>query len=88
MTGTGIVSAAAKQKGGEHREDESEEEGESSEHISHSMVLQCVDTLLGYIGQKEFKFSDITVTRKLSTAVRRILNSSQKQVTITHYFPD
>jgi hypothetical protein len=40
MTDTDIVNAAAKQKGEEEGgEYESEEEGESSEHISHSITL-------------------------------------------------
>jgi hypothetical protein len=54
--------------------------------ISHSMALQCVDTLLDYMGQRGFEYSDITATRKIHTAVRRSLNSSQKPVTITNYF--
>jgi hypothetical protein len=45
---TGIVNAAFKQKGKEEGwEDESEEGGESSECISRSTVLQCVDTSEG-----------------------------------------
>jgi hypothetical protein len=46
--------------------------------ISHSMVLQCVDTLLDYMGQRGLKYSDIAAARKIRTAVRRSLNSSQK----------
>jgi hypothetical protein len=46
MTVTDIVNASAKQKGGkEGGEDDSEEEGQSSECISHSMALHCVDTI-------------------------------------------
>jgi hypothetical protein len=76
MTDTGIVNAAMKQKEEEEDgEDESEEEGESSECVSRSMVLQCVDTLLDIMGQRGFKYSDITAARKIHTAIRRSLNS-------------
>jgi hypothetical protein len=57
-----------------------------SEHINHSMALQCVDTLLDYVGQRGFEYSDITAASKIHTAVRRSLNNSQKQATITKYF--
>jgi hypothetical protein len=40
-------------------------------------------TLLHYIDERGFKYNDITATRKICTVVR---SSSQKQVTITHYF--
>jgi hypothetical protein len=77
MTDTDIVSAATKQKGKEEGgEDESEEEGENSECISHSMALQCADTLPDYMSQKGFKYSNIKASRKICTAMRR-LNSSQ-----------
>jgi hypothetical protein len=57
----------------------SEGERESSGHVSHNMALQCVDTLLDYMGQRGFECNDITATRKLCTAVRRSLNSSHTQ---------
>jgi hypothetical protein len=80
MTDAEIVNAAAIQKGEEEGgKDESEEERESSEYISHSMVLQCVDTLLDYMGQRGFEYSDITPTRKMCTAMRRNLNNSQNK---------
>jgi hypothetical protein len=41
-----------------------------------SMVLQCVDSLRDYMGQKGLKYSDITATKKILTAMRRSLNSS------------
>jgi hypothetical protein len=47
-------------------EDENEE-GESSECVSHSMMLQCADTLLDYLGRRGFKY-DITAARKIHTA--------------------
>jgi hypothetical protein len=44
MIGKDTVNAAAKQKGEEGSgEDDSEEEGKSSEHVSHNTALQCVD---------------------------------------------
>jgi hypothetical protein len=44
MTDMDIANAATKQKGEEEGgEDEHEEEGQSSECVSHSMALQCVD---------------------------------------------
>jgi hypothetical protein len=74
-----IVNAVTKQKGEEEGgEDENEEEVESSERVSHSKTLQCVDTLLDYMGQKGF----ITAVRKIHTVMRRSLNSSQKQSTL------
>jgi hypothetical protein len=54
--------------------------------ISHSMVLQCVDTLPVYMGQRGFEYSDVTTARKIYTATRRSLSSFQKQATITEYF--
>jgi hypothetical protein len=80
------LSAAKQEREEEGGEDESEEEGESSECVSHSKVLQRVDNLLDYMGQRGFKYSDITANRKIHTAVRRSLNSLQKQATITNCF--
>jgi hypothetical protein len=79
MTDTDIVNAAVKQKVEEEGgEDESEEEGESA-HISHSMVLQCADTLVACMGHRRFEYSDITSARNICTAVKRSLNSSQNK---------
>jgi hypothetical protein len=50
MTDTDIANAAAKQKGEEEGGEDESEEGESSECVSHSMALQCADTLLDYMG--------------------------------------
>jgi hypothetical protein len=73
ITDMDIVNAATKQKGEEDGgEDESEEGGQNSEHISHSMALQCI-ALLDYMGEKGFKYSDITAARKIHTAMRRSL---------------
>jgi hypothetical protein len=59
---------------------------EKAVSISHSTALQCVDTLLDYMGQSRFKYSDITATKNIHTTMRRSINSSQKKVTITNYF--
>jgi hypothetical protein len=75
-----------KQKGEEEGGEDETEEGESSERIRHSMALQCVDTLLDSIGQRGFEYSDITTARKIHLAMRRSLNSLQKQAIITNYF--
>jgi hypothetical protein len=80
---TDRVNSTVKRKGEENGgEDENEEEGESSERISHSIALQCADTLLDYMGQRRCKYSHITAVRKIHAAVRRSLNSSQKQSTL------
>lgn len=74
-----------KQKGEvEGGEDKSEEEGEWSE----IMAMQCVDTLQDYMCQKGSRYSHITAARKIHTAVRNKLNSSQKQATITNCFSE
>jgi hypothetical protein len=57
-----------------------------SASVSHGMVLQCVDTLLDYMGQRGFEYSDITATSKIDTAMIRSLNSSQKQAPISNCF--
>jgi hypothetical protein len=44
------------------------------------------NTLPDYVGQKRFKYSDITSDSKICTAVNSSLNSSQKQVTTANYF--
>jgi hypothetical protein len=85
ITDTDIVNAATKQKGEEEGENESEEKGESV-HVSHSMMLQCVGTLLDYMGHRGFEYSNITAAGNIRTAVRSCLNTSQKQATITNYF--
>jgi hypothetical protein len=61
-TDTDIIDVATKQKGEEEGGEDESENGESSECISYSMALQCVDTLLDYMGQKGFKYNDITDT--------------------------
>jgi hypothetical protein len=41
--------------------------------ISHSMELQCFDTLLDYMGQRGFKYTDIRAAQKIRTAVKSSL---------------
>jgi hypothetical protein len=50
------------------------------------MALQSVDSETDYVGQRWFEHSDITAIKKIHTALRRSLNSSQQQGTITNYF--
>jgi hypothetical protein len=86
MTDMDIANAAAKQMGEEEGgKDENEEEGQSIVWVSQSMALQGADTV-NCILQRGFECSDITATRKICTAIRRSLNSPQKQATSTHYF--
>jgi hypothetical protein len=49
MTDVDIISAVVEERydGGENGEGESEEDG-NSEPVSHSMALQCADTLIGW----------------------------------------
>jgi hypothetical protein len=70
MTYIHNFNTAAKQKGEEEGgEDKSEEEREDSEHVSHSTALQCTDALLNYMGQRGFKYSDITAVTNFHTTV-------------------
>jgi hypothetical protein len=43
---------------------------EKVESISHSMALQCLDTLQDYMGQTGSEQNDITAARKIHNAVR------------------
>jgi hypothetical protein len=58
MTNTDITESYHRTKGCGRR-DESEEERKNN-HVSYSVVLQCDDTLLDYMGQWGFECSDIT----------------------------
>jgi hypothetical protein len=83
---TDSVNAAAKQKGEEKLKGRMRvKKREKVVSVSHSMTPQCVDTLLDYMGQRGSEYSDITATRRIHTAIRRRLNSSQKQVTTANY---
>jgi hypothetical protein len=74
MTDTDTDNAVVKQNGDEDGE-EDESEGEISEHICHTMALQCVDSKLDCMGQRWFKYCNMTAARKICTAVRS-LNTS------------
>jgi hypothetical protein len=54
--------------------------------VSHSMMSQCVDTLLDYMGQSGLKYSDIIAAKKIYTSMRRSLTSSEKQMVIIKFF--
>ncbi|GBM09327.1 hypothetical protein AVEN_135057-1 [Araneus ventricosus] len=47
--------------------------------ISHSVVLQSVETLLDYMGQRGFDYGDITAVRKICVDIRQALNKQQNQ---------
>jgi hypothetical protein len=78
-----LFDAVAKQNC-EEQKNQDENEAGSSDSVSHCMAVQCVDTLIGCMGQTGFKYRHITATRNMDTAVWRGLNSSQKQGTITN----
>ncbi|GBN07905.1 hypothetical protein AVEN_201025-1 [Araneus ventricosus] len=54
--------------------------------ISHSAALQSVETLLDYMGQREFDYCDITAVRKICIDIRQEMNKQQKQRLITDFF--
>jgi hypothetical protein len=86
VTDRDIVNAGVKQMEKKRAGKNESEERESSECVSHSMALHCVDTTTDYMGKRRVEYSDIKAARKIRTAVRRSLSSSQKQATITNYF--
>ncbi|GBO06442.1 hypothetical protein AVEN_106198-1 [Araneus ventricosus] len=53
--------------------------------ISHSAVLQSVDTLLDYMGQRGIDYGDITAVRKICVDIRQEMNKQQKQRRITDF---
>lgn len=59
MTNAGTISATAEQRGEEDSGEDDNEEG-NSDCISYSVTLQYVDTLLDYMGQQRFEYSNIT----------------------------
>jgi hypothetical protein len=58
VTNANTVHSSEKQQGKKDGGNESEEEKETM-HISHSITLQYVDTLLDYAEQTGFKYSDV-----------------------------
>jgi len=67
--------------------DGSEKRG-NVQHVSHSTVPECADSLHIWVGQREFQDSDITATREIDTAVRRSLNSSHKYIIISKCYSE
>ncbi|GBM29497.1 hypothetical protein AVEN_212231-1 [Araneus ventricosus] len=53
--------------------------------ISHSAALQSVESLLDYMGQRGFVYSDITAVRKRCVYIRQEMNKQQKQRRITDF---
>ncbi|GBO45431.1 hypothetical protein AVEN_20449-1 [Araneus ventricosus] len=53
--------------------------------VSHSAVLQSVETLLDYMGQREFHCCDITAVRKRCVDIQQEMNKQQKQRRITDF---
>ncbi|GBN22817.1 hypothetical protein AVEN_236744-1 [Araneus ventricosus] len=54
--------------------------------ISHSAVLQSLETLLDYTGQRGFDYGDIAAVRKICVDIRQEMNKQQKQSRITDFF--
>ncbi|GBN57754.1 hypothetical protein AVEN_81006-1 [Araneus ventricosus] len=52
--------------------------------VSHSATLQSVETLLDYMGQRGFDYSDITAVRKICVNIQE-MNKQQKQKRITYF---
>ncbi|GBL94439.1 hypothetical protein AVEN_199729-1 [Araneus ventricosus] len=53
--------------------------------ISPSVVLQSVETLLDYMGQRGFDYGDITAVRKICVDILQEMNKQQKQRRITDF---
>ncbi|GBN93407.1 hypothetical protein AVEN_41655-1 [Araneus ventricosus] len=53
--------------------------------ISHSAVLQSVETLLDYMGQRGFDYGGITAVRERCVDIRQEMNKQQKQRRITDF---
>ncbi|GBN15349.1 hypothetical protein AVEN_89378-1 [Araneus ventricosus] len=53
--------------------------------ISHSDDLQSVETLLDYMGQRGFHYSDITAVRERCIDIRQEMNKQQKKRRITDF---
>ncbi|GBL97814.1 hypothetical protein AVEN_231969-1 [Araneus ventricosus] len=53
--------------------------------ISHSAVLQSVETLLHYMRQRGFDYGAITAVRKRCVDVRQEINKQQKERHITDF---
>ncbi|GBL55655.1 hypothetical protein AVEN_162525-1 [Araneus ventricosus] len=71
---------------GESASTDSEDVLNEGNTISHSAALQSVETLLDYMGQRGFDYSDITAVRKICADIRQEINKQQKQRLITDFF--
>ncbi|GBN36434.1 hypothetical protein AVEN_201921-1 [Araneus ventricosus] len=60
-------------------------ESTSTNTISNSDVLQSVETLLDYTGQRGFDYDDITAVRQICVDIRQEMNKEQKQRRITEF---
>jgi len=49
--------------------------------VSHSMALQCGDTVLSCLGQRAFEYDDISAVTNIRPVARRRPNMSLKQAT-------
>ena len=63
-----------------------EEEAIEETLVTRGAGLQCVDTLLDYMEQWDYDFSDIISVRNIRGDIRKHLNVSKKQKNITDYF--
>ncbi|GBM79255.1 hypothetical protein AVEN_238871-1 [Araneus ventricosus] len=52
--------------------------------VFHSATLQSVETLLDYMGQRGFDYSDITAVRKICVNIQE-MNKQQEQKRITDF---
>ncbi|GBM62366.1 hypothetical protein AVEN_221456-1 [Araneus ventricosus] len=53
--------------------------------ISNFAALQTVETLLDYMGQREFDYGDIAAVCKICVDIRQEINKQQKQRRITDF---
>ena len=63
---------------------ESEDKG-SSDRMSHSQALVCVDNLLEYMEHCGFSYNDIIAAKKIRGQVKKAINDSLKQTKLTDY---
>ncbi|GBO27796.1 hypothetical protein AVEN_183027-1 [Araneus ventricosus] len=70
---------------GESASPDAEEVLSEGNTISLSAVLQSVETLLDYMEQRGFDYSDITAVRKICVNKRQESNKQQKQRRITDF---
>ncbi|GBN78139.1 hypothetical protein AVEN_251721-1 [Araneus ventricosus] len=64
---------------GESASTDAEDVLDEGNTTSHSAVLQSVETLLYYMGQKGFDYGDITAVRKIYVDIRQEMNKEHCQ---------